>query len=232
LKEAAEVANEWATDGKAEFIKGDAFNLPFEDNFADWIMCQTLLMHLNEPKKALKEMSRVIKSGGLILCKEPDNLSGILARQFFSAANFSNVDFLLAAKVQLAVHDGRIKLGRGDQSIGNKVAHMLHELGMVDIDVKMKESVFFLQPPYKSEQQQHKLKQLKKLYSDLKDKDFWKSKTREEFLAGGGEIKDFDKHCKTMEGYFDKALRQMDNNELSACGGYFTYIIKATKPGE
>jgi ubiquinone/menaquinone biosynthesis C-methylase UbiE len=230
LKEASQAAKEWAKGGEAEFKKGDSYNLPLDDDSADWIMCQTLLMHLDRPREALSEMIRILKPGGLIMCKEPDNLSGILARQYLSAADFGNEDYLRAARVQLAIHDGRRKLGRGDQSIGNKVAHMLRELGMVDIDVKMKELVYFLEPPYENEQQQHRLKQLRKQYSDSKGKDLWRSKGREEFLAGGGDLRDFEQHCETMEKYFDRALKQMDSSEFAACGGYFSYIIRARKP--
>ena len=230
IAEAREAARVWATDGAAEFLVGDCYDLPFGDKSTDCVMCQTLLMHLDKPRKALEEMYRVLRPGGLMLCKEPDNLSGILARQYFSAADFSNEDYLLSAKVQLAIHDGRMKLGRGDQSIGSRVPHMIREMGMVDVDVTMKEAVFFLEPPYETEKQRHEFEQLKKMYSDLVDRDFWRTKYREEFLAGGGEPDDYERYCATMDRYFEAALKQMDKREFSSCGGYLTFITKARKP--
>ncbi len=45
--------------------KGDAENIPFEDESFDFVTCQTVLIHLKNPKKALKEMTRVLKPNGL-----------------------------------------------------------------------------------------------------------------------------------------------------------------------
>ncbi|MCP4646257.1 MAG: methyltransferase domain-containing protein, partial [bacterium] len=75
VNEASENSRDWAEGGNAYFVNADAYNLPFPNNYADWTMCQTLLMHLEFPEKALAEMVRVTKPGGLIMCNEPDNLS-------------------------------------------------------------------------------------------------------------------------------------------------------------
>ncbi len=48
--------------------------IPLPDESVDMAMCQTLLMHLKKPEKALQEMKRILKPGGIIMCKEPDNL--------------------------------------------------------------------------------------------------------------------------------------------------------------
>src|SRR5690349_7885989 len=46
-----------------EFMEGDALQLPFEDERFDATVCQTVLMHLPDPAKAVSEMSRVLKQG-------------------------------------------------------------------------------------------------------------------------------------------------------------------------
>jgi len=125
IKNASEAADEWADGGDAKFVAANAYDLPLGDGSVDWSMCQTLLMHLEHPRKALEEMVRVLKPGGLFSCMEPDNLSGGFTRPFNSALNSTNEEFLLGVRVELAVHDGRVKLGRGDESICNKVPHML-----------------------------------------------------------------------------------------------------------
>lgn len=43
------------------FEKGDIFNLPLQDNFADIVMCNNVFLHLPSIKKALNELWRVSK---------------------------------------------------------------------------------------------------------------------------------------------------------------------------
>ena len=101
IREATEAAKEWATGGETKFVVGDAYKLPFPDNFADWVMCQTLLMHLEKPELTLAEMVRVAKPGGLIMCIEPDNLSTSLAKPCWSIPELDIEEELLIKKVYL-----------------------------------------------------------------------------------------------------------------------------------
>ncbi|MFQ5788592.1 MAG: methyltransferase domain-containing protein [Thermodesulfobacteriota bacterium] len=50
----------------AEFIQGDILDLPFEDNYADYILCVDVIEHIRmrEVPKALSELYRVLKPGG------------------------------------------------------------------------------------------------------------------------------------------------------------------------
>lgn len=41
------------------FKEGSVYELPYKDNFFDLVICTEVLEHLEEPAKALKEMSRV-----------------------------------------------------------------------------------------------------------------------------------------------------------------------------
>lgn len=230
LEDAANGAKAWAQGGNAEFKIGDAYNLPFENDLGDWVMCQTLLMHLEKPKEAIKEMIRVLKPGGLFMCKEPDNLSASLSRHFFSAYQFGHEDFILYAKICLTANEGRKKLGRGDQSIGNKIPHMLSELGMREIDIRMNERVHFLEPPYETEEQRHLLKMLIKQHTDEKEKKYWTEQGREEFEAGGGNPVDYDRWVKLMDKFRAAAKKQYHDGKFACCGGEYFYIIKARKP--
>jgi SAM-dependent methyltransferase len=230
LKEAKKGARIWARGGDAEFKVGDAYNLPFDDNYADWVMCQTLLMHLENPDEAIREMIRILKPGGLLMCKEPDNLSAILGKHFNSAYQFTDEDHLLQAGIQLAINRGRIKLGRGDQSIGNKIPHILSRMGMREIDVRMNEQTHFLEPPYESEEQKHLLKILKRQHSDTKEDKYWIKQSQEELLAGGGDVKDFRRWLRLMKKFHAAAAKQHKRNEYASCSGRCFFIIKARKP--
>jgi ubiquinone/menaquinone biosynthesis C-methylase UbiE len=48
------------------FQVGSAFQLPFESNSFDAVFAHALLEHLGEPAQAVREMRRVLKSGGVI----------------------------------------------------------------------------------------------------------------------------------------------------------------------
>lgn len=60
------------------FLQGDAHELPFEDESFDAVTSHTFLTSVSEPKKALKEMIRVCKKGGVI--------SSVTAMSFIPAA--------------------------------------------------------------------------------------------------------------------------------------------------
>ena len=52
------------------FVQGDAMNLPFEDNSFDAVTISFGLRNVQDPKRALSEMSRVTRSGGrLVVCE-------------------------------------------------------------------------------------------------------------------------------------------------------------------
>ncbi|MDO8269842.1 MAG: class I SAM-dependent methyltransferase [Candidatus Levybacteria bacterium] len=59
------------------FKKGSIYEIPFGDNFFDYVFLQNVLHHVDEPKQrnkrhveALKELKRVCKRGGLIMILE------------------------------------------------------------------------------------------------------------------------------------------------------------------
>ncbi len=54
---------------KTRFICADIRELPFKDNYFDGVWCSAVLLHfetIEDVKKALKEMYRVLKPGGII----------------------------------------------------------------------------------------------------------------------------------------------------------------------
>jgi ubiquinone/menaquinone biosynthesis C-methylase UbiE len=49
---------------------GDVYKIPLEDGYADLACCRTLLMHLTNPLRAIKEMTRITKIGGSVVAVE------------------------------------------------------------------------------------------------------------------------------------------------------------------
>ena len=59
--------------GQATYQKGDACRLPFPDGHFDVVVCHFLLMWVNDPARAVREMARVTRPGGAVLvCGEAD----------------------------------------------------------------------------------------------------------------------------------------------------------------
>ncbi len=59
------------------FDVGDIYQLEFPDNHVDAIFCHNVLEHIGEPRRALREMYRVLKVGGVIGVRDLD-MGGIL----------------------------------------------------------------------------------------------------------------------------------------------------------
>jgi ubiquinone/menaquinone biosynthesis C-methylase UbiE len=55
-----------------QFQCADATTLPFADEEFDAVRVDRSLQHIENPFEVVKEMARVVKKGGIILCAEPD----------------------------------------------------------------------------------------------------------------------------------------------------------------
>lgn len=56
-------------------VKADICDLPFDDNSFDIIFCNHVLEHIPNDKKAMKELYRVLKQGGMGIFQIPQDLS-------------------------------------------------------------------------------------------------------------------------------------------------------------
>ncbi|HUU46885.1 MAG TPA: methyltransferase domain-containing protein, partial [Acidobacteriota bacterium] len=230
IRDARASATEWSTGGRACFAVSDAYHLPLPDDFADRVMCQTLLIHLENPADALKEMARVVKPGGLVVCHEPDNLSSLMPRYECSLPELTIDEELLVAKVYMLSNQGRIRLGRGDKRTGAKVPGLMHQAGLSGIGVRLNERVGFLAPPYDDERQQLTLVRLKKQWLDDERRRIWFEREREEFLAGGGDPAEYGRYLKIAEASLGALKQQLNAGEYSTCFSGDLYIARGVKP--
>lgn len=56
-------------------VKADICNLPFENNQFDFIFCNHVLEHIPDDTKAMQELFRVLKPGGMAILQIPQDLS-------------------------------------------------------------------------------------------------------------------------------------------------------------
>lgn len=230
LQDAVKMAKEWTLNGETYFIAGDAYRLPFPNDFADLVMCQTLLMHLEKPELALAEMVRAAKPGGLILCQEPDNLAYLSGTHYSSLPELDLEEQLLCAKVAILCNQGRIKLGQGDNSIGNKIPRMMKKLGLAEIGIRLNDRVFYLEPPYEDQVQKHQLEQVKKRWLEEERYKVLVDREKKEFLAGGGDPEEFEQYQETDDRIKLIFRQQVEEGEFFSCSSPDFYIIKGKKP--
>ena len=50
--------------------QADAYRLPFDDDVFDAAHCERVLMHLDDPDAALREMARVVRPGGVVVAAD------------------------------------------------------------------------------------------------------------------------------------------------------------------
>jgi ubiquinone/menaquinone biosynthesis C-methylase UbiE len=231
LGDAETEAGTWARGGEATFRVGDAYDLPFPDNFADLAMCQTLLIHLDRPKKALREMARVAKPGGLIVCIEPDNLSVLLEKWHWSLDDLDIDDQVLLRKVALICNKGRIELKRGDGSFGNQIPFAMAELGLTEIGIRQNDAVLYVQPPYSDRRQKDLLDSARKEWLNQTRFEKLRERRREHFIAGGGDPEEFDRYQRIQCRLRDAFRQQVDEGRYFACGAGHIYIVKGRKQG-
>ena len=110
-------------------LVADATVLPLVDNVADLVTCQTLLIHVADPLRVVREMVRVLKPGGLLVCAEPNNLFGAIAADLSTAA--SPVETLVNRyEFWLRYQRGKASLGFGDNSAGDLVPGIFSQVGL------------------------------------------------------------------------------------------------------
>lgn len=179
------------------YLQGDATRLPFADDTFDLTTCQTLLIHLREPSVALAEMQRVTRPGGRVVVAEPNNLTAALLLD--SVTNQASVESIVElVRFQLICERGKVALGEGDNSLGDRVPGMFAEQGLVDVQVYVNDKAPAIFPPYATDAQRAAVEEER----DGLARGHWnwsESETKRFFLAGGGSERDFP-------GYFSRGL--------------------------
>ncbi len=213
-------AEEWAKGKKCRFIYGDAYNLPLKDNSYDITICQTLLMHLDDPLKAVKEMLRITKPSGTIVCIEPDNTTNGLTQRYDEyLSNYDFADLAIMLKVKSCQLEGKRKLGLGDFAIGVRLPFLLNEAGLDDIKMYNDPSVRTIVLPGKYPiPEKPKDKSQNKQNANTYNKNL-----KAEVLAGGGStylLRKYYNLYKKYEQHRENVSEKYYNGTYYYCDAY------------
>lgn len=154
-----------------EFMVGDALQLPFEDSSFDATVCQTVLMHVSNPARAVLEMSRVLKQGGAFMAAEYHMLT--YDKLVESAGHTYSLEEEIAIGRYMQYYlNGYRASGHGDLKIGARVPFFAVNAGLNIVDVRMNDRVPHAFPPYEHPSDSISLKELQTWSKAVKDASF------------------------------------------------------------
>ena len=129
------------------YQSADAQALPFPDSSFDVVTCQTVLIHLPDPVKALSEMKRVVHPAGIVICAEPSNRAQ-LSLQDSVTRNDDIPTTLERVKMGLAQETIKKMDGNGDNSFGDLLTGTMNRIGFREIQSYLNDKSVAIYPPY------------------------------------------------------------------------------------
>jgi len=173
---------------------GDVFKIPLEDGYADLTCCRTLLMHLTDPLKAVKEMARITKRGGSVVAVEGGKMGAFYEPE---DEEFSK----LSRRVHDAWIDGIQKLEGKTFGIGEKLPGIFRKAGLSSIKAEVQADAWLYSDPRR--RLEDVKDELRFDYSIFKER---KRKDRKYLLAGGMSNSQVTSYYNRLEHRMKKLL--------------------------
>jgi SAM-dependent methyltransferase len=208
-------------------VQGDATEIPLPDDSFDVVTCQTVLMHLAQPVDSLREMLRILRPGGLLVCVEPNNLWNYLA--FTSLTAEEPVELLVRRfEFWLRYHRGKAAAGQGDHCIGDLLPGAFAQIGLTDIAVHLSDRAAALFPPYDTPAQQALVQQAQQ-WKDSAAGPWDRAELRHHVLGGGGTDELFVRTFGELIEAFDREQESIAAGTFHAAFGGITYLVSGRK---
>jgi SAM-dependent methyltransferase len=202
--------------------------LPFEDASFDLVTCQTLLIHVPDPRAALAEMARVAKPGGLLVVSEPNNralnLLGTSLRAHARAGEWLDV-----TRFYLICEQGKIALGEGDSSLGDLLPGLMDEAGLEGIQTYQSDKVSMMLPPYATEEQRA-LAQESAVAAERGAFGWTREEAWRYYEAGGGDATEFDAAWARRVAENRAEVDAIAAGAYNAAGGQILYLVSGRRP--
>ncbi len=213
---------------RVSFVQGDVLALPFPDGSFDVVTCQTLLIHLADPRAALREMVRVLRPGGRVVACEPNNLAEGVARLCVEPT-FDLDDVVAWLRLEATCEKGKHALGLGYNSLGEGLVALLDPELVDDVDVwnNDKCTVF---PPGEDAVARAARPEIVDEQRLLADGFPWPhAETLRYFRAGGGRDDELEPLLARARRAWSRRIDALAHAALSQNGGSLFYVLSARK---
>jgi SAM-dependent methyltransferase len=229
VEEATRRADDAGLGDRYSYLQASAEDLPFEDESFDLVTCQTVLMHVADPRRVIREMTRVTKPGGLVVASEPNNHAILLTETSVNTTapvedRTDHVGFYLTCE------RGRMALGEGNMSVGELVPGYFADEGLEAIQGYLADKAHVMVPPYDSDEQ----RALIKVHVEEGEYGGWgwsRQETRRYYLAGGGNEAEFGDAWERRVAENRAAVSSIEDGTFLAAGGPILYLVAGRRPG-
>ncbi len=203
---------------RISYRKGEAYKIPVEDGFSDLTCCRTVLMHLQDPVKAVREMARVTKKGGMVAAVERGRMQSFWDPKDQAFAKMSE-------KMNKCWVDGFRKLDGVDYAIGDELPRIFMNAGLSKIKAELSTDTWL------NCDSRRKLADIKaELRFDLQVAEERKAVDRKALLAGGATGQGVDRYFRL---YNERARRLLsDDGKLRRDGSFYAaswYLVAGQK---
>ena len=209
------------------FVAGEANALPFDDGQFDVTLCQTLLIHTEDPLQVIKEMKRVTAPGGYLVALEPNNLVPHLMFDRYAETDYDVDDMLEMIEVRLRCEQGKKKLGQGFNSLGDVLPDLFLQAGLTDVQVWQSDKALALIPPYDTREKRVRAAQLVDWLENDQGGLGYDENLRY-FRAGGGKKGVFDTYWHRVSMYKTSMLQLLKEQQFVSAGGHLMYVVAGT----
>jgi SAM-dependent methyltransferase len=214
-------------EGRFAYQQGDAGRIPFPDDSFDLTTCQTVLIHLADPAAAIAEMLRVTRPGGLVVVAEPNNLTNAMLLD--SISNQAEIgEIVERVRFQLTCERGKVALGEGDNSLGDRVPGLFVAQGLLQVEAHVNDCATAVFPPYAAAAQRAAIDETR----DNLERRLWywrEADTRRYFIAGGGGDADFAAHFARALASSERIVRGVDDATYHGILGGAFYLVSGRK---
>jgi SAM-dependent methyltransferase len=184
-------------------------------------------MHLARPLDALREMLRILRPGGLLVCVEPNNLWNYLA--FTSLTAGESVEVLVRRfEFWLRYHRGKVAAGEGDHTVGDLLPGYFTEVGLTQIEVHQSDRAASLFPPYNTPAQQALVEQ-ERQWKESATGSWDREELRRCVQQGGGSAEFFDREFNELAEKFAREQAAIAAGKFHAAYGSLFYLVSGRK---
>jgi len=220
-------AQQAGLEGRLRYRQGAAEAIPFDDDCFDLVTCQTLLIHVASPPRALAEMVRVLKPGGTLLVAEPTNIAPTILDSLAIGDAPATTSSLLA--FQLYCVKGKAQLGEGNDLLGESLPLLLRGAALTDVEIRNNDRTWPLVPPYATAVERAQIEDLEDALS--RDRWIWDRETTQRyFVAGGGPPGEFSELWALATDSSRRVLEGFRRKSLTSAGGTLFYLAWGRKP--